>query len=103
MHRTGLVAQLKPPSPQRRRAANLLFFSVFSVHSVVLIVPQGTPYATIGVLGRPVTFTFCPSFQRPSFLSTSMRSKRLSTFLFFTDLFDFPKLGCLDICSSLYH
>ena len=56
---------------------------------------QDRPYEA-SVLGRPVTL-FAPSFQRPSFLRVSMRSKRLRTLLFLTFLFDFPKLGWRDM------
>jgi hypothetical protein len=57
---------------------------------------RSIPLHGVSVLGRPVT-RLVPSFHRPDFLSTSIRSNRFMTLRFFTFLFDFPKLGWRDI------
>ena len=61
---------------------------------------EGKDYGIIGVFGKPVTRVFVAASQRPNFLSTSTRSKRLRTLRFFPPLLALPKLACLVMALS---
>ena len=55
-----------------------------------------------GVFGRPVTFDWSLSFQRPIFLRTSTLSKRFNTLRLAPAEPVLPKLGCLDINTTRF-
>ena len=55
-----------------------------------LTIDRMNVHCIVGVLGSPVTFLLSPSFQRPIFRRTSIRSKRFRTFRFLPPLFDLP-------------